>query len=85
MEYGLSILAGCGWLRGNETIDSTSVAARNEVAINVNRHLNTGMTQFLFHVNKKWGVGGSCFNTLLKKCDLNAHNSIRRGKYIAIS
>jgi len=39
-------------LRGIETIDCPPVAAWSEVAIDVNRHLNTRMTQLLFHVNR---------------------------------
>jgi hypothetical protein len=42
---------GCGWLRFIQSIYCFPVAARDQVAVNIHRHLNTRMSQLLLHID----------------------------------
>ena len=51
MGYDLSVLAGCGWLRGIKLVNGTSVATGDKVAINIHGHFDAGMPELLLHID----------------------------------
>jgi hypothetical protein len=50
MDYVLSILVGCGWVRPIKQVYGATIAAWNEVAKDVNGPLDAGVPQLLYYI-----------------------------------